>query len=239
MDQNEAIKKLQNFTVVGPDTTTMPDPEKMRSTIEEVERTFGPDFPAPLADALANAILCYTAWYVRGDDRKSFLERAVRYYRLSGNKAALGRLLVEEAQVRDLKQAIPLLEELYTNTKTYDPALCFYADALYKDGQFIPAYEAALHIHRLAEKTKKYWDARMEQLGPNPSGPEYRMVVEHFMGSVPTMPMQVAAKSLRAEARRLKKAGQQQEAITMLTRLRETGQATANDIKELERLTGA
>ena len=216
MDHNEAIKELHNFTVVSLDTTTMPDREKMRSTIEEVERNFGPDFPAPLADALANAILCYTAWYVRGDDRKSFLERAVRYYRLSGNRAALGRLLVEEAQVRDLKQAIPLLEELYTNTKTYDPILCSYADALYKDGQFIPAYEAALHIHRLAEEQ---WKSRPE--------------------SIPTMPMQVVAKSLRAEARRLKKAGQQQEAITMLTRLRETGQATANDIKQLERLAGA
>jgi len=216
MDYNEAIKKLRNFTMVGPDTTTMSDPERMRSTIEEMERTFGPDFPAPLADALANTILCYTAWYVRGDARKSFLERAVRYYRLSGNRAALGRLLVEEALVRDLKQAIPLLKELYTNTKAYDPTLCFYVDALYKDGQFIPAYEAALHIHRLAEEQ---WKSRPE--------------------AIPTMPMQVAAKSLRAEARRLKKTGRQQEAITMLTRLREMDQATANDIKQLERLTGA
>ena len=216
MDHNEATKKLQNFTVVSLDTMTMPDPAKMRSAIEGVERTLGPDFTASLADALANAILCYTAWYVRGDDRKSFLERAVRHYRMSGNRAALGRLLVEEAQVRDLKQAIPLLEEIYTNTKTFDPTLCFYAEALYKDGQFIPAYEAALRIHRLAEEQYK-------------SRPE----------SIPTMPMQVAAKSLRAEARRLKKAGQQQKALTMLTRLRETGQATANDIKQLERLTGA
>ena len=216
MDHNEAIKKLHNFTFVGSGTTSLPDPQSMLSTIEQVERNFGPKLTASLADALASAILCYAAWYVRGDDRRSFLDRAVRYYRLSGNNAALGCLLVEEAQVRDLKEAIPLLEELYTKSTEYDPALCFYADALYKDGQYIRAYEAALHIHTLAEGQ---WKSRPE--------------------SIPTMPMQVAAKALRAEARRLKKAGQQQEAITMLTRLQETGQATANDIKQLERLTGA
>ena len=78
-------------------------------------------------------------------------------------------------------------------------------DALYKDGQYIRAYEAGVHIHRLAKETKKYWDAQMEQIEADPQLPAYRTALQHFMGSLPTGPMQIAAKSLRAEAKRLKK----------------------------------
>ena len=96
-----AIKKLEELTLVGPDTTRLPDSQKMLSIIEEVEREFGSEITPSLAEALADTILSYTSWFVRGADRKPFLERAVRYYRLSGNKEKLGCLLVEEAQVRN------------------------------------------------------------------------------------------------------------------------------------------
>jgi tetratricopeptide (TPR) repeat protein len=201
---NSALERLQQFTAVTPDTTGLPDAGAMLSTIDEVEQNFAATLTPPVANALANAIRCYVAWYVRGDVRRTFLERAARYYRLSGNNAALGRLLVEESQVRDLKEAIALLEGLYTTSKTYEPALCFYADALYKDGQYLRAYDAAIHLHELASRE---WQSRPE--------------------SIPTMPLQVARKALRAEARRLKKAGQPQEAMELLTRLEESGRARA------------
>jgi tetratricopeptide (TPR) repeat protein len=238
--EQRTIENLLKFTIVTPGTTTPHDPKQMLSAIDEVEQNFGSNIPPSVADALASTVLCYTAWHVRGDARRGFLERAVRYYRMSGNKAGLGRLLVNEAQVRNLKEAIPLLEELYTNSTNYDPALCSYAEALYKDGQYVRAYEVATHIHGLAEKTKKYWDAQMEQLkrcSVDLSQPEYVTTLHNWMSSLPTAPMELAAKALRAEAKRLKKAGQQKEAIAMLKQLQETGRATNNDVRELERLT--
>jgi len=207
---------LQRLTLVSSGTTSLPDRAKMLSTIEEVERDIGSYITASVADALANAILCYTAWYVRGVERKNFLQRAVRYYRLSGNEGALGVLLVEEAQVRDLETAIPLLEKRFVNAKCYDPVLCSYVEALYKDGQYMRAYEAGVHLQRLAEATQKHGDVQMSAL--------------------PAAPMQIAAKALRAEARRLKKAGQHNEAVTILKQLQGTGLATANDVKQLERM---
>lgn len=237
--ERRAIDQLLRFTLVTADTPPPHDKEKMLSAIEEVEQGFGSNIPPSLADALASAILCYTAWYVRGDERRGFLERAVRYYRISGNKGGLGRLLVEEAQVRNLEEAIPLLEAMYASSTSYDPALCSYLDALYKDGQYLRAYEAAIHIHELAEKTKKYWDDQLDQLkrrGVDASAPEYMAAVHNFMSSLPTTPMELAAAALRAEAKRLKKAGQQKEAIAMLKQMQKIGHATNNDVKELERL---
>jgi hypothetical protein len=199
---NSAVERLRQLTMITADTTGLPDAGPMLSTIDEVERDFAATLTPLLANALANAICAYAAWHVGGDARKPFLERAARYYRLSGNNAALGRLLVEERLVRDVKEAILLLEDLYTSSQTYEPALCFYADALYKDGQYLRACEAAIHLHELASVE---WQSRPD--------------------AIPTMPLQVARKALRAEARRLKKAGQPQEASKILTRLEEIGRA--------------
>ena len=181
LKEHSALERLQNLTTVTPGATALSDRERMLSTIEEIERDFGSEVTPSLADALAGTILCYVTFHVRGDDRKPFFERAVQWYRLSGNKAALGCLLVEERLVRDVKEAISLLGELYAKSKSYEPALCFYAEALYKDGQYIRAHEAAVHVHELA-------------------------ALQFDVNSIPSMPMQTAAKAQRAEARRLKKA---------------------------------
>jgi tetratricopeptide (TPR) repeat protein len=202
MRMDAALESLQQFTVITPDTTRLPEAGPMLSTIEEIERNFADSLTPQLANELANAILCYAGLYVRGDARKDFLERAAHYFRLSGNSAALGCLLVQERLVRDVKEAIVLLEALYTSSRTYEPALCFYADALYQDGQYLRAYDAAIHLHELASRA---WQSRPE--------------------STPTMPLQVAAKALRAEARRLKKAGQPQDALKLLARLEGLGRA--------------
>lgn len=196
MRMNSPIEKLQRFTTVTPETSGFPDASQMLSAIHDAELSFSRTPALSLANAIGNAIVCYTAWYVRGDDRKSFLERAAHYFRTSGNRAALGRLLVEEPLVRDLNEAIPLLEELYSGSTRYEPSLCFYIDALYKDGQFLRSYEAALHVHAMAAR----------EFTSTPA-------------SIPTMPMTMAAKALRGEIRRLKRAGQHEEAASTLERL--------------------
>lgn len=182
LEEQNALERLQKFTMVTPGVTALRDPEKMLSVIEGIERDFGSEITPSLADALAIAMIFYVSLHVRGDDRQPLLERAVRWYRLSGNKAALGRLLVEERLVRDVKEAISLLGELYAKSESFEPALCFYAEALYKDGQYIRAHKAAVHIHELA-------------------------ALQFDVNSMPSMPMRTAAKAQRAEARRLKKAG--------------------------------
>jgi len=184
LKEHSALERLQDLTTVTPGTTALPDRERMLSTIEEIERDFGSEVTPSLADALAGTILCYVTFHVRGDDRKPFFERAVRWYRLSGNRGALGCLLVEERLVRDLKEAISLLGKIYDESDRFEPTLCLYAEALYKDGQYVRAYEAAMHIHELA-------------------------ALQFDGDSIPSMPMQTAAKAQRAEARRLKKAARQ------------------------------
>jgi hypothetical protein len=125
-EEPSAAERLGRLTLVGPGVT-LPDRDEMLSVIEEVERASETNLTEPLANALGYAIECYTAWHVRGDDRKAFLQRACDYYRRAGNNAALAKLLVEEAQVRNLEEAIPLLETIYKDSKEYDPVLCSYS----------------------------------------------------------------------------------------------------------------
>ena len=149
--EGQAIEKLKSLTLVTAGTSALPNRTSMLRTIQEIERKHEGDMSPALADALAGAIVCFVCWHVRGEERKPFLERAVHYYRRSGNKEQLGCLLVEEAQVRELKEAIALLENVFRESKTYRPSLCLYAEALYKDGQYMKAYEAAIKIPRMAE----------------------------------------------------------------------------------------
>ena len=210
-EQPTPVETLQRLTLVGPDAT-LPDQDKMLSAIDDLERILKENPIVEAANVLGRSLECYTAWYVRGDDRKAFLERARDSYRHAKNNAALARLLVEEAQVRNLEEAIPLLESIYNNSTEYDPVLCAYVDALYKDGQYMKAYEVGVRIQEMGN--------------------------EVGLSSPPTAPITTAAKALRAEAKRLKKAGRQEEVIEVLNLLQQTGHATRNDMKLLERLSG-
>ena len=228
--EQRAIEKLKSLALVTAGTSALPNRTTMLRTIQKIERKYEPNMSPALADVLAGAIVCFVGWHVRGKERKPFLERAVHYYRRSGNKEQLGCLLVKEAQVRDLKEAIALLEDVFRESKTYRPSLCFYADALYKDGQSLEAYEAAIKIHRMAElhvaDSKRKFARDSISAAAN----------EGLILSVPTGPMDIAAKALRAEAKLLSKEGEIEAALAVLDRLQATGRATENDAKIMERL---
>ena len=208
----ETIERLQSlvfFTGGG----ELPSRDEMLATIEEAERRFAGQISAELADALAGAWYCFESWYARGPDRKQYLERAADYYRRSGNKAMLGKMLIDEAQIRDLDEGLPLLEGIYNSTKTYEPILCSLVEGFYKHGQYARAAAVALELHERATNDPEW------------SG-----------SAVPPAPMCLAAKAFRAEANRLKKAGQYPEALEVMRELIATGESSERDRKRFERL---
>jgi hypothetical protein len=93
---------------------------KMLSTIEEIERKSTDIRDSNLFCWLATAYENYCAWYIRGDERKPYLEKVASNYKKAidiapGNieaKAELGRILIEKRLIRNLDMGIEHLEEL-------------------------------------------------------------------------------------------------------------------------------
>lgn len=234
VDHRKAIKILHEMTLFRPGYT-LPSKQEMLTQIEQIEAQFPQNESYELELALGGALNHYIFHYVRGDERKLFLERVVRHweraYRLAAGKrldmagcgsklepelfiaAALGSLLVQEAPIRDLDKGIFYLERVYNTTKDYVPALCSYAEALYKRGAYLEAAQVATALYLRAT-----------------SDPEWK-------DSVPPAPMGIAVKAYRAEAKRLKKEGKLKEAAEVLQGLVETGCATVNDRLLLEALS--
>ncbi len=159
----------------------------MLKAIEKVETQHPNSNSAELEYSLGIAWRNYTAWFIRSDERKPYLEKAVmqfaKAYTLekgsSGTKwtsyaSELGALLVEEALIRDLERGIPLLEAVFQSTRDYEPLLCTYAQAIYKSGNIQKAAAVAIELHRRAKKSKEWKD------------------------SVPPAPMRIAAMAYRA-----------------------------------------
>ena len=61
----------------------------MLSAIDDLERILKENPSVEAANVLGRSLECYTAWYVRGDDRKAFLDRACDSYRHAKNKAII------------------------------------------------------------------------------------------------------------------------------------------------------
>lgn len=141
------------------------DIENKLSKIEEFSlNSYNPMLKYFLGIAWRN----YTTWNIRGDARKPFLEKAIKYLdealtlskqilpvRLSLDKrhdahyldqitiaSDLGILLVGEKIVRNLDKAESVLKFIYDNTKEYEPSLCWLAELYYKRGE----YEKAIKI---------------------------------------------------------------------------------------------
>jgi hypothetical protein len=93
---------------------------EMLSTIKEIEKTCRQLQNSKLFYSIAIAYRNYCAWFVRGEDRKQYLEKCVFYLTESiaidpdniGAKAELGRLLIEEKVVRNLPKDIKILKDL-------------------------------------------------------------------------------------------------------------------------------
>ncbi len=94
--------------------------QEMLSVITSVEERCDALSDSKLYYLLAIAYRNYCAWFIRGDQRKEYLEKCISLLEKSASsspenvsaKSELGRLLIEEKVIRDLPRGIELLEEL-------------------------------------------------------------------------------------------------------------------------------
>lgn len=197
----------------------------MLNTIERIEREYPDVDSAEVNYWFGIAWRNFTAWFIRGEERRGYLEKAVAYLekayeiekRSSGNRwkhyaSELGRLLVGEKVVRDLGKGIAILEEIYLKETDYEPALYYYFDGLYKTGEFEKAAEIALEISNRAAKS------------------------EEWKNSFPSGLKHLAAKAYRALVRKYKKEGSTNKALEISERLMENPAATENDKRNHEKL---
>lgn len=123
----------------------------------------------------------YTSWHIRGDERKSYLEKSVEYYQRAFDRSReewplrqpyenrrdsdfldqisiasdLGSLLIDELVIRDLDRGEKVLEFVYNGTDEYEPCLCSYAELFYKKGMYEKTADVALEVYERAEKSAK------------------------------------------------------------------------------------
>lgn len=215
-----------------------PSEREMSKLISRVEKRFPDSGSYELEFWLGSVLRNYTALFVRGEERREYLEKAVQHferaYELSQDAipqelpprekrdfgsfdrntiaCEIGSLLINEAIIRDLERGMFYLEIVFGNSNAYYPQLCAYADGFYKMGDYLKAAEVALEIHRRAENS-----------------PECD-------GILPSAPMSIVAKAYRSKAKEHKKQGETRQALALFQQLVEMGLATDNDRKLLQKL---
>jgi len=122
----------------------------------------------------------------------------------------LASLLVSVAIIRDLENALDIYRDIFHSTIHYEPEFCYYADALYKNGDYELAAEIGEQLHKRA--------------------------IKYFKEGNPTLPLDVAGKAYRALIKTSIQNEKYQQAITYCNKLKKINRATANDIKVLEKL---
>ena len=223
MSVQEAIDSLMRAASFG--LGPQPEQSEMLKIIDTVERQYSHSDSAKLEYWLGIAWRNYTAWFIRGDDRKPNLEKAIAHlesaYEIEQAQSGanvvtyadeLGVILVEEASVRNLERGIALLETVFQTNRGYDPYLCSYAEAIYKAGDYRKAADIAFELHRRAKRSKEWKD------------------------SPPPAPMRIAAKALRAEINKLRKSASYKDALSISGKLIQTNFATSNDRKIHDKL---
>jgi hypothetical protein len=211
-----------------------PSNEKMLAAIEDTEARFSAERSFELELVLGGALYTYVFNCVRGNARRTFLERIVSHWERALSfaqagdwdvlprsrlrpeiyvRAILGSFLVREALVRDLNKALTHLECVRCATEIYVPELCSYADALYKRGDYLACAKMAAELQ-----------ARIA------TDPEWRNVPE------PPALSRLRAQGYRAEAKKQQKLGDVQRAAEMYSELVGTGAATPNDLRMRKRL---
>lgn len=223
---SDAVNSLRQVASFG--LGPQPTQTQMLETVQKIEDQYPASSSAELEYWLGIAWRNYTAWFVRGDERKQFLEKAIvhleRAHALEkanrGSKwmtyaCELGLLLVDEAPIRNLERGISLLEPVFQSTQDYEPLLCSYAEALYKIGDYEKAATVATELHRRAKNSKEW------------------------KKNIPPAPMRIAAMAYRAEIKQLRKDGKNNEALSVSNALLNTGAASENDRKTHEKLKGA
>lgn len=236
MSVAQAIKSLMEMSCFG--LGKEPSQSEISKLISKVEKQFPDSGSYELEYWLGIALRNYTAWFVRGEERKPYLQKAVQHlekaYALSKGvipeklpatdkhtlgsldqntiACEVGSLLIDETIIRDLEKGISYLRPIFNNTTDYYPQFCSYAEAFYKLCDYLKAAEVAIELHRRAEKSPEWKD------------------------SVPPAPMGIVAKAYRAKAKEHKKNGEIRQAISLFQKLVDMNLATDNDKKLLEKL---
>jgi tetratricopeptide (TPR) repeat protein len=178
----------------------------------------------------------YTSWHVRGEARKPFLERSIRYFRKAfelskelpvslpekerhvfGNldqitiASNLGSMLMNEKLVRDLEAAEKVLTFVWNNTPYCEPSLYSYLHLFYQKGEYLKSVDLALELY---ERTKQF---------------------PVFQGRVPLTSLGYAARAYRALGNKAKREGRFDIAYDWYSKI-EDPFTTANDAKILDRL---
>lgn len=130
----EKLKEISNGLGIYSNMESPDNPEvkykglKMLSEIQRIESLSKAKNNSDLLYCLAIAYKNYTAWYKRGDERKEYLLKVIKFLdksvEISKNhikaKEALGQILIEEKVVRNLEKGRLLLEELKRNNQMSD-----------------------------------------------------------------------------------------------------------------------
>lgn len=236
-NDTDAISTLFSISSFGTGGTINQNKDGMHKTLISISE---------YAEPLNNPILAYwlgigwrnfTAWYIRGEDRKPYLNKIVQYFSKAFDLSKdtlpvklptherhkvqyvgqidiageLGPLLVNEALIRDLDRAEEILEFVYISSEDYEPCLCAYAEIFYMKGDFNKCAEIALNIHNRAEHSER-WDC------------------------TPPAPMRIFGKAYRALGKQAKKENRFPEAIQYFQKMKDLDIATENDLKILKRL---
>ena len=236
---NEAIKALLKIACSSTGDEKEHEKPYMDKALAAVEDYIGGGIKnAKLAYWLGVAWRNYTAWHIRGDERKPFLEKSTEYFRqalkLAKNQLPIrlplekrhqvesldqitiagdsGFMLVENALMRNLNEAERILKFVAENTQEYEPCLCPYAELYYKRGNYKKAAEIALNAYERAKKS-----------------PEWKT-------TIPPAPLGIAGKAYRALGKKAKKQRRIKEAAKWYQKIVELGVATENDKKTLKKL---
>ena len=124
MDKNSIENRLLNLSegmeilAPGLEADHQKVGEQMIEEINQLENQIRTVIDPNLEYLFGIALRNYTAWFVRGDDRKSFLERAVIHLKKAAEMGSsdalieLTRILIEEKLVRDLDNALKIAGRL-------------------------------------------------------------------------------------------------------------------------------
>lgn len=237
-NDDRAITALMRISSMGFGDEQDFEKDNMLKVLGEVESSFNDIQNPNLAYWLGIAWRNFTAWHIRGDERKEYLEKAIAYFdkALELSKSSLpiqlplekrhnaeyldqidiagelGHLLVDEAIIRDLDRGEKVLQFVFDNTEEYEPCLCSYAELFYKRGDYQKCAEIGLNISDRCAISPEWKD------------------------DPPPAPLGIVGSAYRALAKQAKKEGKIDEAIGYFHKMKELKVASENDLKILEKL---
>lgn len=236
MNNEDLLAALQRVSTFGLGSDPLDNRNEMERVIKSAEQAVDNSSSAIFVYWLGVAYRNYTAWYIRGDERRPYMEGAVHYFEVALEKAKadglpmerpdsfintlgqldiagdLGAMLVKDKPVRDLGKAERVLNYVYDNARDYEPSLCSLVDLYYSKGMYEKSASIAKELMDMQHRSSEWQDS------PAP------------------YPAKAEAKAYRALLRASKKSSDVETARKWAKKLLATGYATDNDRKLADRL---